>query len=267
MISKVRHLIPEPIVTLIKVLLGFTQPIQRMIFEVKLGQKTPILVYQMGKVGSSSIYSSLVKLYPGLVVHAHHFYKDHHRWDVRRLYQWAVVEKNPIHVITLTRSPIDRNVSAFFQNFEKCTGISYENIESVEEKIGQLFLDKYKHDIPLVWFDENIKENFGIDVYEKPFPTCGITSYEKNNVRLLVMRLEISDEEKVNAVNKFLNSQDFCLVNTNVGDAKIYADTYKKFKGKVRLPESYLNKMCASKYFNHFYSPDAIEASRVKWAE
>ena len=93
----------------------------KVFFKRDLKSDIPVLVYQMGKVGSSSVTNSLLRHYSGIVLQAHYFNSNHKDWRVGRLYRWVIEEDNPLRIISLTREPIGRNVSAFFQNFEKHT--------------------------------------------------------------------------------------------------------------------------------------------------
>src|SRR6056297_137393 len=83
-------------------------------FKLKTRKTNPILVYQMGKVGSKSVHVALQKQYNGFVGHAHSLSPTHKRLDIRLIYKWAVLEKKPLNIISLTREPISRKVSAFF---------------------------------------------------------------------------------------------------------------------------------------------------------
>jgi hypothetical protein len=233
--------------------------------DAQLDQFVPLLIYQMGKVGSHSIYYSLKKVYPGLVLHNHTFSFDDRDWRVRKLHHHCVVKKKPLNIISLTREPIGRNISAFFHNFKRDTGVSYLKSNFSLEELKRLFLDNYNHDIPLDWFDKHIKSEFGIDVYEKPFPLIGWATYTHKNARLLVIRSEIEDSAKISAIKKFLDLPIFELKRKNVGENKLYAETYQAFKNKIHLPSEYVNKMCDSKYISHFYTKNFVDSLRQKW--
>jgi len=232
----------------------------------KLKKATPVIVYQMGKVGSSSVYRSLQRQYAGAVAHAHSFSPTHKDGRVRRLYQWTIREKHPLNVITLTREPIGRNVSSFFQNFARDTGVPFVDSCFSTEQLRALFLKNYTHQRPLEWFDKSILTNFGIDVFATPFPDTRAAIYTRDEVRLLVLRAESNDEEKSEAICSFLGLDCFRITNENIGDNKEYAGTYRAFQSTVKLPEDYVEAMCASKYFNHFYSEKEINAVRMKWS-
>lgn len=239
----------------------------RVMFSRLLEQATPVLVYQMGKVGSTSISRSLDLTYPGISVSTHKFSGGHHSWMVRRLYRAVTAEGAPLDIITLTREPIGRNISAFFENYERDTGVSYRKSNLTVAQLRDLFLANFPHDLPLEWFENHIERNFGIDVYAALFPEKGYATYEKGPVRLLVIKSEIPDAVKEEAIGEFLDLHPFHLVRTNVGEAKEYADQYQAFKQAVRLPSDYVDKMCTSRYFTHFYTPEVVEEVRRRWSE
>ncbi len=225
----------------------------RRAFERKLAKATPILILQMGKVGSLSVHTSLQRFYAGAVVHAHHFAPDHPDPQVGRLFRWAMHEEQPLNVISLIREPIGRNVSAFFQNFERETGTPFAESKYSVAELRSLFISRFDHDLPLRWFDEHIQANFGIDVYAKEFPRIGWQTYERANVRLLVVRSEITDVAKVDAIHGFLGIEPFELRNTNLGETKDYSATYRAFNQDFTLPPDLSDRMHASRYYRHFY--------------
>ena len=81
------------------------------------------------------------------------------------------------------------------------------------------------------------------------------------------MRSEISDNEKVKIIKDFIKLAEFQIINRNIGEEKEYASSYKDFKTHVKLPVDYIDKMCKSKYFDHFYGKDYFNAVKEKWCE
>lgn len=238
----------------------------------KLRMHDPIFIFQMGKVASRSIYKPLVKTYAGAVIHGHAFiYPDHEHTpgEVRELYRYFHSDKPPkrINVISMTRDPIARNVSAFFMNFWKYTGVRVEDSKFSMEELRELFLKNWPHDGPLTWFQRNIHAHFGIDIYATTFPSHGYGQYEKGSVRLLIFRCELEDEVKNKCVRDFLRMPQFQLVHDNIGVQMDYGDLYRAFKEQIRLPKLYVDNMCDSKYFKHFYPPEFIEIVRKRWSE
>lgn len=235
--------------------------LKHSIFLKKLKKNTPVIVYQMGKVASSSIYSSLLKHYNGAVLHTHHF--EPKTLLVNLFMENYAYKNEPIKLISLIREPISRNVSAFFQNFKKETGFEFHNHPYSLTELRDVFLEKSYHDYPLNWFDENILSKFNIDVYEQDFPNTGHLIIEKGNVSFLLMKHDLENERKEKVLSEFLNIESFKLVNKNLSSKKEYAQTYKTFN-KAGMPDWYLEKMQNSRYMNHFYK-DKKEKIINKW--
>lgn len=229
---------------------------------------TPVFVFQMGKVASSTIYRSLKEQYPGIVVHEHFFNPDFGDPWMRALYRWYNTGGDrPLKIISPVREPIGRNISAFFQNFERDTGVPYTEHDFSLEELRDLFLENYPHRMPLKFFNK-IKRHFGIDVYAHSFPEEGHRVMDNGEgVELLVLRHDLEDERKAELIGSFCGISGFRLERANVGEEKIYAGTYRAFRENVRLPSSYLERMKQSAYFRHFYSEETIREVCEKWAE
>ncbi|MGB9498884.1 MAG: putative capsular polysaccharide synthesis family protein [Dissulfuribacterales bacterium] len=251
-------------------------------YRINLRHETPVIVYQMGKVGSSSISKSLAQQQSNPVFHIHRMnlqnindvYREHKTADMIPpdeslgiLLNKHIIKKNrPAKIITLVREPIERNMSAFFQNYERFVGQRYnKSIKDVDGLI-QRFFDAYNHTVPLTWFDIEMKTVLDIDVFQHPFPyDKGYAILERLPYELLILKLETEEAVKAEAVGKFLNIANFKLSRHNIGEHKVYSKTYKEFKRHINVPKGYVDKMCKSKYMRHFYSSEEIEAIRRKW--
>ena len=109
----------------------------------------PVLIYQMGKVASSSIFHSLKTTTDFNAFHVHRLNPKHitrvregHLQrgdsppieDEEGLYLYENLIKpcrTPIKIISLVREPISRNISAFFQNLQ-----SYERLKNPHVRHG-----------------------------------------------------------------------------------------------------------------------------------
>jgi hypothetical protein len=252
-------------------------------WEVKIAKKTPTIVYQMGKVGSRSVTDSLIEngLYP--VAHIHRMnpaniesvkaeYRKHKqkpRNERIGLWCYKNISRNirqRAKIITLVREPISRNISAFFQNYQRFTGHKYGQSNFQTDQLIKMFVSEYRHEVPLIWFDNEIKQTLGVDVYEHEFPKeRGHMEIRKGRIELLVIKTEISDSSKEAAIAKFLDLENFELKRSNIGNQKYYADAYQKFKNEICLPQSYIDQMLTSKYTQHFYSNSELEEIHRKW--
>jgi len=240
--------------------------IDKVAFHVKRKKATPVLVYQMGKVGSSSIYHPLKKVYTGIVAHTHQFNQNAWYWNVRKLHELYYNRgQTSFKIISLIREPIGRNVSEFFHRSLEYAKTDFKDPNIDVAEVMRLFLNNLDHDFPLDWFDNNFKKHFDIDVYEKPFPKRGYDFFEKENVQILLLKHDLSDNLKEQLINQFLGIDNFKVQVRNVGDQKVYKAAYKKFKAEASMPESYLTKMLTSKYFQHFYNHDNAQKVRAVW--
>ncbi|MGB5943437.1 MAG: putative capsular polysaccharide synthesis family protein [Leeuwenhoekiella sp.] len=227
----------------------------------------PVFVLQMGKVASSSIYSSLCNQYSGNVIHGHSFRINNPDLKVRTLYKTYTSQNIPLKIITLVREPIGRNLSSFFQNFENNVGIKYEKSPYTIKEIYDLFINLANNDYPLNWFDYQIQNNFGINVYKRAFPPEQGYDHFQNfdkKIELLIMKYDLDDTLKEKLIREFLNLKDFNLINTNISSSKVYSKMYNEIK-QMKMPEVYIDRMLNSRYAQHFYANE-IGKIRAKWS-
>lgn len=261
-----------------------------------LQSKEILLVYQMGRVGSTTVTSSLETLKLNMpIYHVHSLIKDSID-KTEKLYKDNFSHLGSIHshllqsqylrgqldrgleskkwkVITLVRDPIAKNISSFFLsglelvlNYRLEDKIKYMNTDDIVKELVNLFSEKYHHEVPLTWFDRELKSIFGIDVYSSGFPKeKGYKIYQSKDVNVLLLKLENLNEVAREAFKEFMGIEDFNLVTANGADEKPYYEIYKKFLNTVNLPDSYINKMYESKYAQHFYTGAEIEYFKAKW--
>jgi len=243
----------------------------------------PVIVYQMGKVGSTSLTHSLDQhgVWP---VHQVHRLDPSHLEEIKRhrtdrgldntfpdvhkrglqVYREIVEPRQSAKLISLVRNPVDRNVSAFFYNFVDVEE-QYEDCSASE--LIPPFLEAYSHDVPLTWFQREPEVTLGIDVYDTPFPHGrGYIKLQNGPFELLVLRTELPDNKKAEAVQRFLGLTEFQIQRRNTGQNKEYAETYDSFKQRITLPDSYLDRMLQSQYAQHFYSAEEIERTYDRWS-
>jgi len=238
----------------------------------------PIVVYQMGKVGSISVYESLKASGVGVpIYHVHYLTRDGIE-GITPGHEAAHLLRNQIdrgfsgkkwRIVSSVREPIARNISAFFQNIDKWYPNFNDHCEigsvGVEELI-KLFLEKYPHDTPLTWFDSEMKSVFGIDVFAYDFPKSeGYKIYRVEHADLLLMRLEDMNERIGEAFKEFLDIDRFALLDANVSSEKEYRSVYQEFVDSVILPDTYVERMYNSKYARHFYSDEELNRFKRKW--
>ncbi len=258
-----------------------------------------VVIYQMGKVGSSTIEHSLSALDLNInLYHVHALTHERLNWLketyrsasairgkavvhdhlVEGMYLRKQLEKKAIRnykVITLIRDPVARNISTFFESFNvlfakhaRKYNFDLANPDVRIDDIIKLFLEEANHDLPLVWFDKYMAPVFGIDVYASEFPsTSGYEIYKGENAELLLIRLEDLDKCAKDAFHEYLGLKDFALKKTNIASEKKYSDAYSAFKSSIQLPKTYLERIYSDKFTRHFYTPQERERFMKRWTQ
>ncbi|WP_198658921.1 putative capsular polysaccharide synthesis family protein [Winogradskyella tangerina] len=246
-------------------------------------KKDLVLIYQMGKVASSSIYYSL-KEKNLIVYHVHRLNKKYiqevhesiykktgeveskvvDKRGIRLFNMFIKSNKRPVYVISMVRNPIERNISAFFQNKEHYTRlVNYSNTEELID----LFYNIYDHETPLLWFDKEFNQSLNTDIYETAFPKeKKYQILKSNNYNILLLRVDLEDQAKEKIIKEFLGLKQFELKNKNVGAQKNYYSEYKEFKQNIKLEKGYIDKMLNSKFVKFFYTENEIMSFEKEWS-
>jgi len=251
----------------------------------KISRKPIVLVYQMGKVGSTSIYRSLqAKYFRRFELHHTHFLNADYALELemeRQRYGWqpfAVYDKTrilsrvlvkpkyPLNIITMVRDPISRNISAYFNNLHLVWGVSDAYEQKTLDELAQGFWERETHALPIEWLDREFRDILGMDVYAHPFPhDAGVQHLQHKNHNFLIMRLDLADEIKEKSVRQFLGIDHFEITRANTAEAKAYASAYKRFLHEVEIPEWYIDQMLNSQFARHFFSEDERQQRMAYW--
>lgn len=258
-------------------------------------QKTPVIVFQMGKVGSKTILASLENAnLPYSIYHVHFlsqegmrfaqdFFDQHHVQTPRhlllsrRLSQRIATDHSQTtwQVITGTREPIQRHISDFFENVEYywpelITAQGMVDADQALYKIhDQLLMFSEQTDYACTWFSREIKPVFGIDIYSTPYNIeQGYTILHQGNVNLLVIRLEDLNRSFTPAIKEFFHLEnDIPMVKANIGAEKKYHQAYQYVVQNIRIPRAVCETIYASRYARHFYTPEERQRLIARWSE
>lgn len=237
-----------------------------------------ILVHSMGKVGSSSIYRAAQKLDEWETLHTHqlnrktlaHFIetvssKPGHVRDSSRFLA-NMDHYSRIKVITGVRDPVARNISAFFENIGSF-GFKPPFDEVGVDDVIDSFLRNYRHEYPAIWFDLQLRDPLGIDVFEYglDFESAGPTILHER-YEVLLLRAEDSNERKAARIAKFLDVAEFELGIENVGSDRAYSDTYAAFKDTFKPTREFLAEMYESRFAQYFYSQKELQGFFERWS-
>jgi hypothetical protein len=254
---------------------------------------SPLFVYQCGKVGSSSVYSSLKRLDARRAVYHVHFLSPRGIDNavsfvknsddpvlVHHLVLSQVLRRNldrmsgmHLNVISLIRDPIARAVSDLFENImmtdRHLVGpdgrIDVDGLLAV--MLARLEAGHNSVDFAERWFDSEIKEVTGVDVFRDPFtPRQGWELYHGSQSSLLVVRLEDLNRVFPEAVGKWLgvSPSHVKLVDANIGDGKWYADDYRRFLARFTLTPNLCRRLYSTRFMRHFYR-DRVDELTQKW--
>lgn len=253
----------------------------------------PILIFQVGKVGSYAIYCALRRLklaQPVLHVHwlsdvgiareeslygsvnalgnAKHLIASH---AIRRR-----MHRNPSEkwtLITLVREPIGRSISTFFERVPVFWPYLLDDTGAlkVEDARAKLVKQLTSNDPELertnTWFDTEMKGVFGIDVYEHPFDhRQGSTVIETERARVLLIRME-DINRNTSVLQNFLALNDpLRLEPTNVARDKPLGDGYRTIRRSLNLNKDLCIRYYSSHFARHFYTEYERSTLIEKWS-
>ncbi|MFC0117850.1 putative capsular polysaccharide synthesis family protein [Pseudoalteromonas xiamenensis] len=239
-----------------------------------------IFIYQMGKVGSTSLEHSIPQ-----AMHIHAFYSDNHTCPIRMqglagnglryffkraiqeieyfVMRWAFRKRTKTKIITLVREPLKRNISMFFHDLDSYLFAYYTGFAQVnsapkttrEQHVDVLkacFLETFPHTYPLHWFDNEFYCMTGIDIFAHPFDKQkGQGVVQSENYEVLVLNMN-KLSENTELLSEF-TGVNIDLCNSNVGDNKWYAELYSRFNADDPAFATLKQQFTDSKYFKHFY--------------
>jgi Putative capsular polysaccharide synthesis protein len=256
-------------------------------------RQMPIIVYQMGKVGSSTVVSTLEKLgLPNPVLHVHTLVADRmnaaeklQRSSTRPALDSHLIVSSillsklsrgrfPCKIITLTREPIARTISFAFEDWKRrAPGALAEDgtldAAAMTEVADTLLRNRGGHADPGKWFDRELKQVFDLDVFSIPYDEeRGYSIIRNPDVSLLILRMEDMNRSLPGALADFLgiDANSVVMSRANESEGKWYSDSANAVKREFRLPDEILNEITTSRFIRHFY-PNDIERLRDRWGQ
>lgn len=241
-----------------------------------------VLVYSMGKVGSTAVTNALNSVMSKNVHNVHRLNPSHIK-ELRNdfqerglplpsvherglnLFRNYVQKGKKIKAVSLCREPVIRNVSAFFYNYDQLLKgtPSEKSIKTLKKE----FLKTYDHEVPVDWFQKEPEEIFDMNILESSFlKEEGYEVYRSDLCEMLVMKTELSDDDKANLLQDFFDLDKLPDISRrNEGTSKPYSEVYKEFKRSVVLPKDYLDYLLDSDYTCCFYTQNEISEVRSDW--
>jgi len=255
-----------------------------------------IIIYQMGKVGSTTVHESLKSAGLATPIYKVHFLSDEgmkrgHEFHQQTLKKpWVTtphietsqflrqaMSRDPgirWKIITLVREPISREVSEFFQYVNSL----YPDIVDQDGRLDEARALKILHtkfmfykeakSYTCTWFDVEFKGLFGLDVYAHPFQhRQGFTILHHGNIDVLILRMEDLDRALGRGLAQFLDLEaPVEMVRSNVRLEREHGTAYRQVLKDIVIPRPLCRKVYSTRYATHFYTPDEIEAFTKKWS-
>jgi Putative capsular polysaccharide synthesis protein len=260
---------------------------------IKTVNSCPIIIYQMGKVGSETILTSLEKLtsLDNPIYHIHVLATQNMKKSVEHLKTQGIqptlqlqhsqiirayLDENTdpeLKVITAVREPISQFISAFFQNIRQDhpsflnTDGSF-NQNAIENHLMRS-IETYNPETAwnCNWFDRDFYPALNINVYEHEFAhQQGYDRLLKSKKEVLILRLESSNVWE-DAITDFLKlDRKIELYKTNAGSTKDYNTVYRDIQSKLKFKPQTLKNIYNSKYCQHFYTDEMIQKFIKQWS-
>lgn len=254
---------------------------------------TPLVVYQMGKVGSNAVLASLKRAKLGHLHHAHFLTAEavarfeteaiksgHTNYTAffQSMYSRMLAEKlassgdQRWNIISLTRDPIATFLSqVFFAPRFHGDILDEAGVVDLEKAQNYVLksLTKFDHRYDWIsnWFQNEFEASLQIDAYAQPFDhqrQFSIIGNEK--FKVLILKLEHLSDTIEEGVNELMGAS-YSLVakneNANTGEN---ASRYQDLKRQLSLPADLCRRVYSTPYVQHFYSTDEIEAFIERWS-
>lgn len=257
------------------------------------GNNPLLLVHQMGRVGSMTLVNTLRTMdLPWPIYHTHYLNPSNLAYNIerRKKVQWYVWQRHlrvagllsdaiaqkrkqrDWYIVSTVREPVGRNLSNFILDIERFHIHDffrrYEQGQISIEETLQVFFREFNHDAHTDWIRDELNANFDLDIYSEPFdPSQGYQILHHGNVHVLILQIERFNDVFRKALEDFFGRpapQAPRHTHISSEDARA-GSAYRAMLERIRLPQSYIDRLYDSQYMRHFYTPDQIEDFRRKW--
>jgi hypothetical protein len=261
-----------------------------------------IFVYQMGKVGSLSLYLNIKDhITDQPIYHLHNLNPENsaqiwqeinlskpyyeftfgHSFTTKYLSEHIneIKQNKKIKIITGVRDPIARNISWFFQVID-CGAVFpsdffrkfQEGSITMDDVIQKFWEQDFIYCKQFDWFELELKPVFNIDITSFDFPQekgYTIVNFPDQNIELLVFKLEKLDSCVQEAMQTFLGIENINskrYERTEFLEPHEYA-IYDNLRKSLKFSNEYLDQIYDQPLVRHFYTDEEINAFKRKWSK
>ena len=159
----------------------------------------------------------------------------------------SYIGKN-VFVIDIYRTPIERNLSEFFEK------ISPYHFNNSEENINNYSVKRVTERFNKVFPYLALGDHY-IDKYNIPIPKSFDSNFlliKKNNINYIKLRLK--DSDKWGKILSEILCTEIIIISDYETNDKIIGSLYTKFKNEYKLPSNYFEIIKNDKYLQFYYS-------------
>ena len=218
-------------------------------------KRNRVVIYTLGKCGSTSVQFSLCKYLKTSRVNQAHFLSEKELAKLRKD-QFASLhlrakrvntklskaQPQNVEFITIVRNPFDRDLSSFFQNRNW-----YKKFDTNSSNLKD-YLNK-NSDMSLNWIFDELIPNFGLRIEDfENLPENGRWIDLSSGSRLLVLRYELLRESLE------YHFPGFNLMRLNSADQKQYSGEKLFVEKTFKIPSEYKSRVESSGFYKLFYN-------------
>jgi len=252
-----------------------------------------VIIYQQGRVASTSVYESLYDSgisFPTYHIHSISAENTQKQIDsaklsgskvFRHLYvgnmlsialanHKAQKHASPWKVISIFRDPLAIMISLHFLNAKEDSNIFSSNVSALKHFESLFSTNDPSNWAICTWFDDVFYDELGIDVYQHPFNTdTGYTIIKEEKLDILLLRFEDLSQAFKNGCPELFGSEEgvFELKHANVHKNSQHDARLSYIKQHLKIPREFCDRVYSTKLVKHFYSPKQIEELTLKWAK
>ena len=216
-----------------------------------------VLVWCPGRGGSRSALEALKKRTNGVCdIHTMEDgysidrIKSAMKADGRLRDQARAMLKSPTKILIPIREPMGRNLSSWF-----CPWHTRQYGTKKETNLAVLsarFVKEFPHDWIANWFDNELKANIGVDMYNYDFDGC--TRIVQGHYDIIVVDHRKIDTELSEKIEKWWG------IKLNIGRVKGTSSSlhpkYQEFYKQIKFTRAFAESIYNTKYARHFYGSE-----------
>ena len=249
--------------------------------------KDPIIIFSMGRTGTTSLTDAIVSATDRPLLKAHALSADgiarrlakserlginrrpRHLWQCEQIAQ-SLRSTHPRRILSGVRDPIAVATSDHFYGLARqretngsvwMTGDLGDHAQAVERNLRDNFIDRD-------WFRDELLPATGIDVYNTPFPApVGRVTLHNANYCALILRAENLASIGAAAVADHFDLPELTSIPRQNRTFTSNKSPYRDFLARGRLNHDLIDEVYQTRLARHFYSPEELTAFTRRWKE